>query len=46
MSLFNQGCYWYRAIPNMREDRLMPLLKAFGEIVSSHATFREIFSLI
>jgi hypothetical protein len=46
MSLFNQGCYWYRAIPNMREDRLMPLLKAFGEIVSSHATFREIFGLI
>jgi hypothetical protein len=46
MSLFNQGCYWYRAIPNRREDRLLPLLKAFGEIVSSHATFREIFGLI
>jgi Transposase DDE domain len=46
MSLFNQGCYWYRAIPNMREDRLLPLLTAFGEIVSSHATFREIFGLI
>jgi Transposase DDE domain len=46
MSLFNQGCYWYRAIPNMREDRLLPLMKAFGEIISSHATFREIFGLI
>jgi Transposase DDE domain len=46
MSLFNQGSYWYRAIPNMREDRLVPLMKAFGEIVSSHATFREIFGLI
>lgn len=46
MSLFNQGCYWYRAIPNMREDRLLPLMKAFGEILSSQATFREIFGLI
>lgn len=46
MSLFNQGCYWYRAIPNMREERLLPLMKAFGEIVSSHATFREIFGII
>jgi hypothetical protein len=46
MSLFNQGCCWYRAIPNMREDRLLPLMKAFGEIVSIHATFREIFGLI
>lgn len=46
MSLFNQGCCWYRAIPNMREDRLLPLMNAFGEIVSSHATFREIFGLI
>lgn len=46
MSLFNQGCYWYRAIPNMREERLLPLMRAFGEIVSSHAAFREIFGLI
>jgi hypothetical protein len=46
MSLFNQGCCWYRAIPNMREDRLLPLMKAFGEIVSNHAAFREIFGLI
>jgi len=46
MSLFNQGCCWYRAIPNMRADRLLPLMKAFGEIVSSHATFRGIFGLI
>ena len=28
MSLFNQGSYWYRAIPNMREDRLRPLMEA------------------
>ena len=46
MSLFNQGCYWYRAIPNMREERLVPLMKAFGEIVASHAAFRDIFGII
>ncbi len=46
MSLFNQGRYWYGAIPNMREARLLPLMKAFGEIVSSHAAFREIFGII
>jgi hypothetical protein len=46
MSLFNQGRYWYGALPRMREERLLPLMKAFGEIVSSHATFREIFGII
>jgi hypothetical protein len=30
----------------MREERLLPLMRAFGEIVSSHAAFREIFGLI
>lgn len=46
MSLFNQGRYWYGAIPNMREERLLPLMKAFGEIVASHAAFSEIFGII
>ena len=45
MSLFNQGSYWYRAIPKMREERLVPLMKAFGEIVANHAAFRDIFGL-
>ncbi len=42
MSLFNQGSYWYRAIPNMREKRLRPLTEAFGKIVSDHAAFKGI----
>ena len=46
MSLFNQGRYWYGALPRMREERLLPLMNAFGEIVSSHAAFREIFGII
>ena len=46
MSLFNQGCYWYRAIPNMREDQLVLLMTTFGEVVDSHAAFRELFGII
>lgn len=46
MSLFNQGCCWYRALPNMPEQRLLPLMRAFGELVASHAAFRDIFGVI
>lgn len=46
MSLFNQGSYWYRAIPNMREERLVPLMSEFGRLIEEHATFRELFGLI
>jgi hypothetical protein len=46
MSLFNQGWFWYRAIPGMREERLQMLMEAFGRIVSQHAVTREIFGVI
>lgn len=46
MSLFNQGCCWYRMIPNMREERLVPLMNAFGEMISNHAVFADIFGII
>jgi hypothetical protein len=45
-SLFRQGLFWYSAIPNMREERFQNLMKAFGEIVASHAVFTEIFGAI
>ncbi|MND07983.1 hypothetical protein D3C83_303250 [compost metagenome] len=45
-SLFNQGLYWYQAIPNMREDWLRPLMEAFGRIVREQAVCREIFGVI
>ena len=45
MSLYNQGCCWYRAIPRMREDRLVLLMTEFGRLLSEHAAFREIFGL-
>jgi len=46
MSLFNQGSYWYRAIPNMREERLRPLMQEFGKIIAAHAVFKGIFGVI
>jgi Transposase DDE domain len=45
-SLFNQGWYWYGAIPNMREEWLRPLMEAFGRIVRQQAVCREIFGII
>jgi hypothetical protein len=46
LSLFNQGCFWFSAIPNMREDRLRSLMLAFAEVITSHAALKEIFGVI
>lgn len=46
LSLYNQGCYWYRAILNMREERLVLLMTEFGKLLSAQAAFREIFGII
>lgn len=46
LSLFNQGCYWYEAIPAMREDRYQTLMTAYDECVREHAIFCEIFGLL
>jgi hypothetical protein len=45
-SLFNQGWYWYPAIPNMCDEWLRPLMEAFGRIVRKQAVCREIFGII
>jgi hypothetical protein len=45
-SLFRQGLFWYGALPNMREDRLATLMKAFDKIVRDHAVFTQAFGLI
>jgi hypothetical protein len=45
-SLFNQGWFWYQAIPTMREEWLRPLMEAFGRIVREQAVCREIFGVI
>lgn len=46
LSLFKQGCFWFEAIPNMREDRLRMLMKAFGEIVREHQAIRSALGII
>lgn len=45
-SLFRQGAYWYGAIPNMRDDWLENLMRAFDTIVSEHAIFEQVYALI
>jgi len=46
MSLFNQGSYWYRALPNMREERLVALMTEFGKIVAAHAALKGICGVL
>jgi Transposase DDE domain len=46
VSLFNQGWFWYQAIPTMREEWLRPLMEAFGRIVREQAVCREVFGVI
>lgn len=45
-SLFRQGAYWYSALPNLREERLRPLMEAFGKIVSEHEVSREMLGVL
>jgi hypothetical protein len=46
MSLYNQGCYWYMAIPNMREERLSLLMSAYADVLREHDFIRDIFGVI
>ena len=46
LSLYNQGAYWYEAIPNMREERLTLLMNAYVEELREHAFLKEICGVI
>jgi len=46
LSLYNQGSHGYMAIPNMREERLERLIKAYGEVLTEHELTRELFGVI
>jgi len=46
MSLFNQGSYWYRRIPNMGDERLRPLMAAFGELLLARPAFRQLCEVL
>jgi hypothetical protein len=45
-SLYNQGTFWYQALPNMPDDRLGTLMSAYEATIREQAFFREIFGLI
>lgn len=46
LSLYNQGVHWYMAIPAMREERLVRLINAYGEVLQEHALMRDIFGVL
>ena len=46
LSLYNQGCFWYDALPNMPGERLAPLMQAFDASLREHQFFRDIFGII
>ena len=45
-SLFRQGCFWYSAIPAMREDRFELLMNANGKLVAGQPAIVEVFGAI
>ena len=46
LSLFNQGCYWFLAIPGMPKERLTPLMTAFGQILEEHQAMRAALGIV
>lgn len=46
LSLYRQGCFWYDALPNMPDERLVPLMQAFDASLREHQFFSEIFGII
>ena len=46
ISLLNQGLFHYAALPRMKEERAEALMAKFGELLSEHQVFREVFGLI
>lgn len=45
-SLYRQGCIWYQLLPTLRDDWLRPLMRRFGELVTQHAVFSELFGIL
>lgn len=45
-SLLNQGLFYFDWLLTMRDERALPLMQTFDELVRSQATFREMLGLI
>jgi len=46
LSLYNQGMHWFMAIPNMREERLLLLIEAYGQVLAEREFTRELFGVL
>lgn len=44
MSLFNQGAYWYRCLPTMRDEWFERLITAYDAILREHEFFSSFFA--
>ncbi|HYD55159.1 MAG TPA: IS4 family transposase [Gemmatimonadaceae bacterium] len=45
-SLLNQGLFYFDWLLTMRDERALPLMQAFDELVRNQATFREMLGVI
>jgi hypothetical protein len=45
-SLYRQGLMWYQLLPTLRDEWLQPLMRSFGELVTQHAVFSELFGIL
>ena len=45
-SLFNQGRHLFDAIPNMSDERLLPIMEHFEDILREQAVVRELFGIL
>jgi glycosyltransferase A (GT-A) superfamily protein (DUF2064 family) len=46
MSLYNQGCYWLMAIPNMKPERLESLVASYAQVLQEHRLTTEMLGII
>lgn len=46
LSLLRQGLIWYQHLPNLREERALPLMQHFDRLVTSQPVFAEAFGIL
>jgi len=46
MSLYNQGTFWFRALPNMIDEDIDKLRPAFDTVIREHKFFREVYGVV
>ena len=45
-SLFRQGCMWYELIATMPQERLLSLMRRYGEMLHEQQEFKDLFGVI